>query len=286
MVDLVARHQLWMRERGLTRQYVGERGRLLGVMAGQLGKPVADANFNDLEKWRHTLNHLSPDSICIKVAHVREYCRWLIDFGHRRHNYSTRLVVPKRIRRMPRPIEESNIKLAVGHAQPDMRMILALGCLAGFRACETAGLRWEYVQLPSNWRSLDTAVPGRILVVAETTKGRRERWVPICRTLAAELDRYGVRPSGWVIPRRDGGAGPNRPGTISLRVGRFFRDLGLGDTNHGCRHRFATVALELCGNPRVVQELLGHAQLATTQVYTLVSSVSAESAVADLSWVN
>jgi integrase len=75
--------------------------------------------------------------------------------------------------------------------------------------------------------------------------------------------------TGYLFLRPDGL--PHSPHSVSERVSRHFRAIGMGYTAHQLRHRFGTRALELTQNLRVVQEQMGHASPATTQVYTLVS---------------
>ena len=66
--------------------------------------------------------------------------------------------------------------------------------------------------------------------------------------------------------------GANSANRISQLANRHLRELGVDGTLHGCRHRFGTQALLACGNVRTVQELLGHASIITTQLYTAIAS--------------
>lgn len=102
-------------------------------------------------------------------------------------------------------------------------------------------------------------------------KGGRERLVPVPDDLAALLRAL---PRGWFFPG-------NVNGHLSAAyVGKLLaRLMPSGWTAHSLRHRFATDALDECGNIRVVQELLGHAHVNTTEIYTAVDRTALFAAV-------
>ena len=116
-------------------------------------------------------------------------------------------------------------------------------------------------------RVLDTADPPVLLVAADATKGHRERIVPLSDFVVAELRTAGLPRGGWVFPRYDGGAGPNAPWVISHTANDHLRACGAQVTLHQLRHRFGTQAYRACHDLRTVQELLGHADPATTAGY-------------------
>jgi site-specific recombinase XerD len=273
MADLIAKHQQWMRDRRLAPSYIRARGRTLAALAKHAGRPVKELAEAEIVAWQRQLTG-QPDTIAIKLVHVREFFRWACVYGHRRSDPTIRLAIPQRTKRLPRPIGQRDLIQVVAQAPAVMRLMLALAGLAGLRACEIAGLKWENVFVDQ----------GSMVIIAETSKGHKERVLPLCAALIAEFSRFGIRDGGWVIPRRDGRIAPNRPNTISRRVGAYLHECGFGFTCHSFRHSFATRVLDDCNNVRVVQELLGHASLATTQIYTKVSVAATAAAVAGLSW--
>lgn len=94
-----------------------------------------------------------------------------------------------------------------------------------------------------------------------TGKGGRRRFVPIHPVLAPHLEVVRIR-GGWAFPGRF--AGHCHPDHVGKHLARL---LGSGWTGHTLRHRFATEAYRGSRDLRAVQELLGHASVATTQIY-------------------
>jgi len=133
----------------------------------------------------------------------------------------------------------------------------------GLRVSEVCGLRAEDI----DWRSPAIRVRG---------KGRKERVVPIGRTALQAIEQYWglleVRPSGNspVFLAKPAKGSPMLPRVVQLRLKRYLEIAGLdpGLTPHCLRHSFATHLLDAGADLRSVQELLGHAHLVTTQVYT------------------
>jgi integrase/recombinase XerC len=137
----------------------------------------------------------------------------------------------------------------------------------GLRISEVCGLRVEDI----DWREQLVRVRG---------KGRKERLVPIGAPALAAIERYwrALKPPPLdaqpVFLGSGKGGLPVRPTHFALRFKRYLALAGLdpGLTPHKLRHSFATHLLDNGADLRSVQELLGHAHLATTQVYTHVST--------------
>jgi integrase/recombinase XerD len=133
---------------------------------------------------------------------------------------------------------------------------------AGLRAAEAARLKVT---------DIDSA---RMVVRVEQGKGGKDRYVMLSPQLLEILRAYWrlTKPGRWLFPRRDGG-GPIHPQTLGIACRTACEFLGIEKrvTVHTLRHSFATHLLDGGADLRVVQELLGHASLQTTQVYTHVS---------------
>jgi integrase/recombinase XerC len=135
---------------------------------------------------------------------------------------------------------------------------------SGLRISEALGLK----------RS-EAPVSGRD-VLRVTGKGRKERLVPVLPVTQAAVERYiaacpyPLHPDGPLFLGEKGG--PLSPRIIQLAIERLRSALGLPDTAtpHALRHSFATHLLSAGADLRQIQELLGHASLSTTQVYTEV----------------
>lgn len=175
---------------------------------------------------------------------------WLQATGQRPDNPAGLLatIAPKPGK--PRPCPESALRSAVVNAGPRERLMLALAAMAGLRRGEIARVRGGDVE-----RGLD----GPALRVVG--KGGRVRVVPISEDVAEALERR----RGYAFPSPNGGH--LTPAHVGKCVSRL---LPPGWTTHTLRHRFASAAYRPDRDIRAVQELLGHASVATTQIYTAV----------------
>ena len=194
---------------------------------------------------------------------------WLVDRGHLERNPVRALSVPKRERHLPRVLEWHQAEAAVaGEPDPRDRAILALLAFAGLR-------RGEVMAVDSD----DYSRVSRSLRVRG--KGSKDRVVPLHAVAIAALDAY--------LAAR-GPLGPRDPLFVSSRgrigkrpvvnaVARAGRRLGLHLHPHLFRHTFATELLNRRADLRVIQTLLGHESLETTEVYTHVSPARRREAV-------
>lgn len=270
---LIARHVRHMRRARLSESYIRRRIGVLTSVAAVIGKPPEQATRRDLERWQDR-QRVSPDTLLLMIVHVRGFYRWLADEGLRPDDPAERLERPRRTRRVPRPISEHDLTRALAAAPRRERLMLVLACQLGLRCVEIAGLRWESIAL-SGTRPV-------LIVTWQTAKARRERVLGLSPWIVSEFRRYGVEQSGWVIPRIDGGTGPNTPSRISRLIAEYLHGLGIAATAHGGRHRFATAILDNGGDLRTVQEALGHADLSNLQIYTLVRPAKVAEAIAAL----
>jgi site-specific recombinase XerD len=262
-------HLLYLKLSGAAAQTIkGRRQVLRDVAAHCGGKPLLRLTSAELLGWRRSLR-VRPDSVATYASHLRAFYRWAVEMELTRLNPAARIPVPRRARRTPRPIGEPDVATAMRAAPRDIRLMLALAGWLGLRCCELHSLQWESVSLQ-----------GRVLIARG--KGDKERVLPLSDWLLREFERYGVARSGYVFRRRDGGPGPVTAQRIGHMISRYLRDLGIDATAHQWRHRFATQLLDRDANLREVQEALGHEQLATVAVYTLVSRRSLAAAMAAL----
>jgi integrase/recombinase XerC len=145
--------------------------------------------------------------------------------------------------------------------------VMALLYGSGLRISEALGLKRRDVPAPGE---------GDILVV--TGKGNKTRMVPVLQNVLALIQDYAAMcphslpPEGPIFVGARGGA--LSPRIIQLTMARLRSALGLPDsaTPHALRHSFATHLLSRGGDLRAIQELLGHASLSTTQIYTGIDS--------------
>jgi integrase len=144
-----------------------------------------------------------------------------------------------------RPCDPGLLERALRAADADTALMLRIGSETGLRRAEIARLHTR-----------DVTPDGRWLVIVG--KGSKQRRVPLSDDLRREIL---ARPAGWVFPGRRNG-GPITPGAAGRKIRR-----ALGDKPHSLRHRAATDAYDHSGDIVLVQRVLGHASVATTQRY-------------------
>lgn len=154
---------------------------------------------------------------------------------------------------IPRPASESVVDAALDHADPREWLILMLGSRQGLRRGEiSCGHSDDLRRDLAGWSLL---VHG---------KGGKERVVPLLDPVADALLRL---PAGWFFPNgRETHITAGHVGVLARRV------MQRSASTHQLRHRFATVTYSETHDIRAVQELLGHASVATTQIYTAVTA--------------
>lgn len=221
--------------------------------------PLLAATSDDLARWQaEAINHLCVRAAYVAVSNVSCFYAWAVDQGHITENPAARLPRPKLPRRIPRPMGEDDLTLAITHAEQPYRAMLALAGYCGLRCTEIANLRREDI--------LDTIAPPQLLIRG---KGSVERLLPIGPTVMAELRAYGLPKAGPVFRRLDGKPGGVTANRVSQMLSRYLHDLGIEATAHMARHRMATVAYRATRDIRAVQAALGHASPTTTAGYAM-----------------
>jgi integrase/recombinase XerD len=240
-----------------------------------LGKPIASATTQDLEGYLAELRAQGRASTTIarRAAAVRSFFRHQALLGARAENPAAELDLPRRTRRLPRTLSpgeaERLVEAAQGTAPRALRdhALVELLYGAGLRVSEAVGLERGGVDLEER-------------LVRTIGKGGKERVVPIGRQAAAALRRYLAHGRPHLDRRHRPELFLNAQGGALTRAGAFLilrrlaAKAGLEPERvhpHLLRHSFATHLLEGGADLRSVQEMLGHADLATTELYTHVT---------------
>lgn len=194
-------------------------------------------------------------SLAAERSHVRAFYAWAIAAELIDHNPGDWLPRVRQKSPAPRPTREGDLASAYSDANPAMRMMLALGAMAGLRSAEIASIRWD---------DLDSA--SGILTV-RNGKGGKDRTVPLSDSLIEALGQPGRGP---IVTNSAGG--PLTAKAVSSRIGRFLRSHGVRSSAHKLRARYATRFLAETGDLEATRAVLGHASVATTQRYVIASS--------------
>jgi integrase/recombinase XerD len=240
-----------------------------------LDHPLGTITTEQLERYLAELRAagLSPATIARRVAAIRSFFRHQALLGLRGDNPAAELALPRRTRTLPRtlsPVEaERLVEAANGTTPRDLRdrALVELLYGAGLRVSEAVGLHKSSIDLDAR-------------LLRCIGKGSKERVVPIGREAAQSLRRYLSRGRPFLDARHRPelflnakGGGLTRAG-VFLILRRLATKAGLEPERvhpHLLRHSFATHLLEGGADLRSVQEMLGHADLATTELYTHIS---------------
>ncbi len=233
---------------------------------------LVTSDSRDLARLGRAWSNLAPSSLARKASALRQFFGFLVDEGLREDDPSPGLPRPVVRRPLPRLLDHGEIGALFARAESEavsanpekIRMLALLELLYG------SGLRaTELVSLPLS------AVPRDAPFLTVTGKGGQARMVPVGTRARQALSRWlEVRMQGtaWLFPSR--GKHLSR-----IRLFQLLKDLAARAdiapekvSPHVLRHAFATHLLEGGADLRVLQTLLGHADIATTQIYTHVDA--------------
>ena len=249
-----------------------------GFLAGR-GRDLADAEAPDVEAYFVSLSErgLSPATASRRRAAVRQFYRFVLGEGWRDDDPSRRVEAPKKGRSLPKVLSRAEVDGLIAAASArDGAQGLRLACMvelayaSGLRISELTGLTLSAL-------SRD---PAYLIVKG---KGGKERLAPLNDAARTAVKAYlDVRPvflpkgdkgNPWLFASR-GKAGRLTPRRFAQLLDEAAADAGVDPARvspHVLRHAFATHLLEGGADLRVVQTLLGHADIGTTQIYTHVA---------------
>jgi len=243
--------------------------------AAQRGSIASWASFNRQDMLSYLLNlkerNYAATTVARKVAAARSFFNFMVAEGNIKDNPSQNIGSPKVGRSLPKPISFSQVrrlleqptKLSTPEAKRD-KAILELLYASGMRVSELVALNVSDIDIGGGY-------------VRCFGKGHKERLIPIYRQAALAVEEY-VKESRPRLTRNDTERALflNRRGERLTRQGLWqilkgyakSAELDKEVTPHTLRHSFATHMLSGGADLRSVQELLGHANISTTQVYT------------------
>jgi len=275
--DLVREYLSYCRvEKGLSTNSIQSYGTDLGRLSEWASKnalDVAAINRDDLREWLMDLGveNLSESTKRRLISAVRGFYKFLMFEGHINKDPAEDLVSPQRGFYLPRFLNRSEIETLL--AAPDVstetglrdRAILELMYASGLRVSEAANVRLRDIDLDAG-------------ILTTTGKGSKTRRVPVGTSAIewiksytalrrkkekVEIDNLFLTPAGDPINRQ----------IIHAFVTEYAAKCGLeGVSPHTLRHSFATHLVQNNADIRSVQQMLGHADISTTQIYTHITS--------------
>jgi len=266
----------WAAEQPLSRWNDVELQHLLGYLSHRRDSPEPPPDDTPKKRGRPRSEpaKLSTESLYLEIAALKAFYRFCVQEQFLPANVAENLTLPRRWKRLPKALTNAEIERLLRPTEPVTpsslcdHAMLELCYASGLRLAELRGLRLEQLRLDA----------GFIQVIG---KGNKERVVPVGRRAVEAIERYeqfgrnklakpGKSPSNLFLTSRGTAfAAGTLWGRIKKRCALAGIDRNI--TPHMLRHSFATHLLEHGADLRVIQELLGHSSIATTEVYTHVA---------------
>ena len=274
--NILNRFADWAGTRQLARWNAVELSHLLGYLDHQRNSetPTDDHAKKKRGRPRSESAKLSTESLYLEIAALKAFYRFCVQEQFLPSNVAENLTLPRRWKRLPKALTAVEIEKLLRPPEPITpatlcdHAMLELCYASGLRLAELRGLRLEQLRLDAGF----TQVIG---------KGNKERVVPVGRRAVEAIARYvehgratlataGKSPSNvFLTSRGTAFAAVTLWARIKKRCSLAGIDRNI--TPHMLRHSFATHLLEHGADLRVIQELLGHSSIATTEVYTHVA---------------
>jgi integrase/recombinase XerD len=255
--ELVTRFQRMLQSKERSPCTVKQYGHIAKTFLGYAQKPLEEVTLRDLESFREYLvlqRHYSKNSLYTTVRGLTCLFR---SFGY---SIADQLEPPRRPERLPRYLTEEEMHrlfAAVRDSARDSAMIHVLG-FAGLRVGELCNLQLEDIEFERN------------VLHVRSGKGDKDREVVLEDRTRAAIDRYLTERS--LVGEGSTRLFPVGPVTVERIVRKAAQTAGIAHrvTPHMLRHTLATALLSRGCDIRYIQKLLGHASVATTQIYTHV----------------
>ena len=231
--------------------------------------------FDDIQRVHINLfirelrkQELAPTSVSRKIASLRGWFKWMMGLELIKFDPTVSLEQPKLSKHLPKVLSISEVDTLLSQELPLLsKVILEILYATGMRVSELSNLNLDNINLKHNY-------------VKCSGKGSKERLVPMGKiakdTLVSYLEQRTLIVEKYEIESKylllhDNGRKVTRQDIYHLIADLGEKVLNKHITPHTLRHSFATHLLENGADLRVVQELLGHSDVATTQLYTHIS---------------
>lgn len=260
--------ELWQTAQRLSRRTIDERIRVVRQLHIDTGIQPRAVTAVDIVRWFADHDQWSASTTATYSGSLTAWFKWLQLHDQRPDNPMIKVGAPRVPAREPRPLsDDAVLRLLQTSMRAKTRVKIHLALLAGLRVHEIAKVRGEDIDFDRN-------------LLWVTGKGGATKSIPLhprLRELASEMPR-----SGWWFPMSGAPTEHVRSGSVSDVIGRTMRRANVAGTPHALRHWYATTLLDEGTDIRIVQELMRHRSISSTQIYTSVSSDRRRDAVSRL----
>lgn len=243
--------------------------------------PLENVNFSKVREYLHFIQKFDykKNTIARKIASLRTFYKYLYREKKVDSNPAMNLNSPKRPKQLPKFLTPYEVEQILNNIRIETpagyrnKAILELLWATGMRVSELSGLNFNDLNLENNEITvLGKGAKERIILVTDRAKTYLERYINTARPLVAKGYRVENLEESPVFINNTGFRLQTR--TIRNVINEIVEKIQLPKhvTPHVFRHSFATHLIENGADLRVVQELLGHASISNTQIYTHVSS--------------
>ncbi len=242
---------------------------------------LENVNFSKVREYLHFIQKFNykKTTLARKIASLRTFYKYLYREKRVESNPAMNLNSPKRPKQLPKFLTQYEVEQILNNITIDTpagyrnKAILELLWATGMRVSELSGLNFEDLNLENNEiRVFGKGSKERIILVTDRAKTYLQRYIETARPLVAKGYRTENNENSPVFINNTGFRLQTR--TIRNVINEIVEKIQLPKhvTPHVFRHSFATHLIENGADLRVVQELLGHASISNTQIYTHVSS--------------
>lgn len=259
--------------KGTVRNYIDDLNDFAEWLLRQDIEELQDVTSREVREWQmeHMERGEAPGTVKRRLSSLSSFFRYLRRHGFFDTDIMARVSAPRQPKRLPVFFKEKELEHLYDEGlfaddfmgQRD-KLMLRMLYETGMRRSELAGLRETSVDISS-------------LTIKVLGKRNKERIIPIESELAHNINQYlalkeqEMGPNEWLFVRKNGR--PINSNDVYITVKKYMTTLSNADriSPHVFRHSFATHILNDGGNIQAIKELLGHADLATTEVYTHVT---------------
>jgi integrase/recombinase XerD len=257
------------------KSYRADLSKLVGF-AERLGKVVESLEKDELSVWVKSLARvgMSPRTISRAISSTRGFYTFLLRDGHKQSDPTADLLTPALDKNLPTSLTEADVESLL--QAPDVktsegardRALLEVLYATGMRVSEIISLKTKDVNLNKG-------------LISCHGKGGKQRFIPLGRSAVSFLEKYlkvrvadnPEKTDGFVFVRTEDGQQMSRQ-EVWFLIRKYASQQELGRvTPHTLRHSFATHLIQRGADSRSVQSLLGHSDLATTQIYVHVTNL-------------